>query len=200
MRYATRFVRRWKHVHRTIPAGARASSADLHAHAAIGHDDRPDDETRPWTALQLDWAEDARNRKICQLTHPETVHAFLQEWPGLQECARNNPATLALYAPQLAIPGFDNGFAGLFDELMAPEKTDICDAFRYGAPSTTDGKEPLCGDFVAWRHPSYGNYTASELSYEFVNAHDGSYSRKLFNGFECLVWLLSHDANWMPDR
>ena len=153
-----------------------------------------------WTALQLDWAAHAKERKICQLTHPEDVHAFMRQWPGLQECAYFNPSILALYAPQITLPGFDDGFAEVFDELNTPGKFKECEAFRYGGPTTTDGNEPLCGDFIAWRHPTYGNYATWELSYEFVNAHNGSYSRELFNGFECLVWLLSHESNWMPEN
>ena len=153
-----------------------------------------------WTALQLDWADDGTARRVCQLTPPEKVHRFLREWPGLLECARRNPATLALYAPQLTIPGFDDGFVDEFDELLAPEKTSSCDAFRYGGAETVDGNPPLCGDFVAWRHPTFGNYTAGELSYEFVNGHDGSYSRRIFSGFECLIWLLSDRSRWMPEK
>ena len=153
-----------------------------------------------WTALQLDWADDAKDRKICQLTHPETVHGYLREWPGLLECAQRNPATLALYAPQLTIPGFDDGFADVFDELMSPERLSSCEAFRYSRADTVDGNPPLCGDFVAWRHPTYGNYTPGELSYEFVNAHNGSYSRQVFNGFECLIWLLCDESSWMPEE
>ena len=151
-----------------------------------------------WTALQIDWTEDAKRRNICQLTHPEEVHSFIQKWPGLWECAYQNPITLALYAPQLTIPGFDDGFADVFDELNSPEKTNICDAFRYGRPATIDGKEPLCGDLIAWRHPTFGNHTASELSYMFVRAHNGSYFRAIFDGFECLIWLLSPASDWMP--
>ena len=153
-----------------------------------------------WAALQLDWAQDGKDRKICQLTHPETVHSYLREWPGLLECAQRNPATLAIYAPQLTIPGLDEGFANHFDELTSPEKISSCDALRYGRAETVDGNPPLCGNFVAWRHPTYGNYTPGELSYEFVNAHDGSYSRRVFNGFQCLVWLLCDDSRWMPEE
>ena len=58
------------------------------------------------------------------------------------------------------------GFAEAFDELMSPERTSNCDAFRYGRADTVDDTPPLCGDFVAWRHPTYGNYTPEELSYE----------------------------------
>ncbi len=153
-----------------------------------------------WTALQLDWAHDGKERKICQLTQPEVVHEFFRKWPGLLECAQANPATLALYAPQLTIPGFDDGFAEAFDELTSPEKTWSCDAFRYGRADTVDGNPPQCGDFVAWRHPTYGNYTPGELSYEFVNGHDGSYSRRVFNGFQCLIWLLCEESRWMPEE
>ena len=135
-----------------------------------------------WTALQLDWADDGKERKICQLTHPEIVYGYLREWPGLLECAQRNPATLALYAPQLTIPGFDEGFVDAFDVLTSPEKISSCDAFRYGRAQTVDGNPPLCGDFVAWRHPTYGNYTPGELSYQFINAHDASYSRQVHNG------------------
>lgn len=153
-----------------------------------------------WTALQLDWAEDGAARKICQITHPEIVHDFLNQWPGLHECAQDNPDILALYAPQLTIPGFDNGLTHVFDELMSPERFDQCEAFRYGRAQTTDGNEPLCGDFIAWRHPSFGNFTAGELSNKFVTAQDGSYSREVFSGFECLIWLLSDNADWMPEK
>lgn len=153
-----------------------------------------------WTALQLNWAEDGAARKLCQLTHPEIIHDFLMQWPGLQECAYDNPEILALYAPQLTIPGFDDGFANVFDSLMAPENTNLCEALRYGGAKTIDKNEPLCGDFIAWRHPSFGNYTAAELSYLFVTAQDGSYSRSVFNGFECLVWLLSDNSEWMPEK
>ena len=123
----------------------------------------------------------------------------IREWPGLLECARRNSSILALYAPQLTIPGFDDGFSEEFDRLTSPEMGSSCDAARYGGAETVDGNPPLCGDFVAWRHPTYGNYTPAELSYEFVSAHNAHYSRQVFNGFECLVWLLCDESRWMPD-
>ena len=167
-----------------FPAGSRATERGVNI---------------AWTALQLDWAHDGKERKICQLTHPRLVHEYLRKWPGLLECVQANPATLALYTPQLTIPGFDDGFAEAFDELMSPERTSSCDAFRYGRADTVDDNPPLCGDFVAWRHPTYGNYTPDELSYEFVNGHNGSYSRQVFNGFQCLIWLLCDESRWMPE-
>lgn len=154
-----------------------------------------------WTALQMDWAFDGEERNLCQLTHPARVHEFLRKWPGLLECARANPGVLAMYAPQLTIPGFDDGLADVFDALMDPTRGDAYQMPGYdGPPGTTDGQEPLCGELVAWRHPTFGNYTGKELAYSFVHAHDGHYSRHLFSSFECLAWLLSDDASWMPQR
>ena len=110
------------------------------------------------------------------------------------------PRDAGTLCPQLTIPGFDDGLADVFDELMSPKRLSSCEALRYGRAQTVDGKPPLCGDFVAWRHPIYGNYTPGELSYEFVDAHDGSYSRQVFNGFECLIWLLCDKSSWMPEE
>lgn len=153
-----------------------------------------------WTALQMDWSADGEEQRLCQLSPPEQIHAFLRKWPGLLECARNNAGVLAMYAPQITIPGYDEGFADLFDDLMSPSREDAYEALRYGRTDTTDGKEPLCGELIAWRHPNFGNYTCEELSYSFVKAHNAHYSRQLFDGFECLIWLLSSAANWMPQR
>jgi len=46
----------------------------------------------------------------------------------------------------------------------------------------------------------FGNYAETELAYSFVHADKGGYSRYRFNTFECMVWLLTDDAAWMPQR
>ena len=151
-----------------------------------------------WTALQLDWARDGMEKNICQLTHPEKVHDFLAKWPGLLECSKENPAILALYAPQLTIPGYDQGLASIFDQLMTPSNRRSSEVFRYGNAHTVEGNEPLCGDLMAWRHPSFGNHTPGSLSYQFATAHTGMYFRSILTGFERLVWLLSTSSSWLP--
>jgi hypothetical protein len=153
-----------------------------------------------WTALQLDWAFDGEERKLCQLTDPGQLHDFLRKWPGLLECGRDNAAVLAMYAPQLTIPGFDDGLSDVFDSLLDVTRRDTYEASRYGPADTIDGREPLCGELIAWRHPTFGNYTDKELANSFVNAHDGHYSRYVFSTFECLTWLMSSGASWMPQR
>ncbi len=154
-----------------------------------------------WTALQMDWASDGEERDLCQLTHPERVHEFLRKWPGLFECGRANPGVLAMYAPQLTIPGFDGGVADVFDKLMDPSREDAYQMPGYGGrPETMDGNAPLCGELITWRHPTFGNYVDMELAYSFVHAHDSHYSRHLFSSSQCLAWLLSGAASWMPQR
>ena len=89
----------------------------------------------------------------------------------------------------------------MFDKLLDPDREDAYLPPGYGGrPETTNGQGPLCGELVAWRHPTFGNYTAGELAYSFVRSHDMNYSRELFYGFECLIWLLCDDANWLPQR
>ena len=152
-----------------------------------------------WSALQADWAAEGEDRSLCQLTPPEQIHEYLRSWPGLMECALEHPGTLAMYAPQVTIPGLDDGFADVFDKLMKPRRKDAYQIPGYGGPAeTTTGEAPLCGELIAWRHPTFGNYKSSELSDAFVNAHDGHYSRRSFSSFECLGWLLSDAAAWMP--
>ena len=152
-----------------------------------------------WTALQMDWSQEGTERKICQLTHPEIVLRYLKKWPGLWECAQENPEILALYVPQLTIPGFDVGLEATFDNLLKASDTGYS-LLGYGRPDTTDEKEPLCGDVIAWRHPTFGNYTASELAKSFVSAHTHSYSRNLYSHSECLTWLISDESGWLPPK
>ncbi len=107
---------------------------------------------------------------------------------------------LALYVPQLTIPGYDDGLADLFDALMDTSRDDAYAPPVYSASETIDGGSPLCGETVAWRHPRFGNYTDRQLASSFVSASTLYYSRRLFSTFECLVWLLSDKADWMPGK
>src|SRR5215471_3483174 len=109
--------------------------------------------------------------KILSAHHPERIHRYLRKWPGLLECGRANASILALYTPQLTIPDFDDGFADVFDELLKFSYQDSLQFFSYDNPDTFDGKEPLCGEAIAWRHTKFGNYTDGELASSFVNAH-----------------------------
>jgi TIR domain len=152
------------------------------------------------TALQLDWCYEAEERGLCQLTHPEILHAFLRAKPGMVETARQSPGTLAMYAPQLTLPEYDDGLADVFEALLDPERKDGFEMPGYGGWETVDGKAPACGELIAWRHSIFGGLTNRHLAYSFVNSHDGSYSRRSHSTFVCLAWLLSDESSWLPAR
>jgi hypothetical protein len=152
------------------------------------------------TSLQLDWAFEGEELNISPTTHPDIVHEFIHRWPGLLDCARANANILALYVPQLTIPGFDSGFEDVFDKLLEHGNKDADIIFSYGSHDTVDEKEPLCGDVIAYRHPTFGNYTAEELGHWYFEAHDTSYIRSHWDIFEGLVWLLCSDSDWLPDK
>ena len=106
-----------------------------------------------------------------------------------------------MYTPQITIPGFDDGLVDVFDALLGQDRSDAYRMPGYGGGhETKNGRKPLCGELIAWRHPTFGNYTSKELAYSFVQAHDVHYSRQLFTSFECLTWLLSDNAAWMPQQ
>lgn len=152
------------------------------------------------TALQLDWCYEAEDRGLCQLTHPDELHAFLREKPGMMETVRQSPGTLAMYAPQLTIPGFDDGLTDVFDGLLSPDREDAYEMPGYGGWETIDGERASCGELIAWRHPTFGSLTTRHLAYSFVNSHDGRYSRRSHSTFDCLTWLLADQSQWMPSR
>lgn len=151
-------------------------------------------------ALQSDWSFDGEELNISPITHPEKIFEFIHHWPGLLESARNNPGVLALYVPQLTIPGFDSGFEDVFDKLLEPNNKEADRIFSYGSHETINGKKALCGDVIALRHPQMGNYTPEDLGRWYFDAHDVTYHRSNLEVFDGLVWLLSEDSNWLPDK
>jgi hypothetical protein len=152
------------------------------------------------TALQLDWSFEGEELNISPITHPDKVHEYIHRWPGLYDCARKNAALLALYVPQLTIRGFDVGFEDVFDKLLEPNNKDANKIFSYGSLETVNGKAALCGDIIAYRHPTFGNYTPEELGRRYFDAHDGTYIRSHWEVFEGLVWLLSNNSEWLPEN
>lgn len=152
------------------------------------------------TALQLDWCYEAEELGLCQLTHPDRLHDFMRSKPGMLETVRQSPGTLAMYAPQLTLPEFDDGLDDVFDELLDPAREDAFESIGYGGWETLDGKKPICGELIAWRHPNFGGLTRGHLAYSFVNSHDYHYSRRSHSTFDCMVWLLSDASAWLPTR
>jgi hypothetical protein len=152
------------------------------------------------TALQVDWSFEGQELGIGPTSHPEAVHSYLKRWPGLLEHALKNPSILAIYVPQITIPGFDAGFEKAFDDLLQQNPEDASVFFSYGPLNTEDGSLPLCADIIALRHPTFGNFSEEELAYRYFNGHDTKYYRFEGSTFDGLTWLLSEDSRWLPEK
>lgn len=150
------------------------------------------------TAMQLDWSFEAEELNISPITHPEIVLDFIHRWPGLFDCCKANPNVLAMYAPQITIPGFDAGFEDVFDKLLisSGEHSDMF--ITYGRHDTIDNVPPLCPDVIAMRHKTFGNYTPEELGRWYFEGYSNSYVRSHLDVFQGLVWLSSSDSKWLP--
>lgn len=152
------------------------------------------------TAMQLDWSFEGEELNISPITHPHKIHEFIDRWPGFRDYCREYPAVLAMYAPQLTIHGFDNGFTDVFDELLRDQNVGNEMYFSYGSHYTIDGRPALCRDIIALRHKSFGNYRPEDLGRWYFDIHSSEYIRSDYSVFDGLVWLVSSDSDWLPRR
>ncbi|MCW3467886.1 toll/interleukin-1 receptor domain-containing protein [Chitinophaga nivalis] len=145
--------------------------------------------------LQRNWSTDASISRITVLTSPEEVHHFIERWPRLKEYVRTYPHLLALYAPQLTIPGFDSGFEDVLDKIMS-SRTKV--AYSGWRKAFSYEEKIACGDLVALRHPSWGNYNYRDITSYYFSTNYGNYHRPGHSQFNALIWLLSDDSSWLP--
>jgi len=146
-----------------------------------------------WTALQNAWNWGAEERGLCQITHPDEIHAFLEDDAALMEAAEGHPDMLANYAPQLLIPQFSGPFADRFDALL--------DAARREIAEEPDSRYPdaWCTKNLALRAPGYGGHQPADVADKWMNGRGGSCSAAILGGTDYIVWLLSDHSLWMPD-
>ncbi len=145
-----------------------------------------------WTALQLDWQEEAGQLHICQTTHPDHVVAFINENPALAEACAKHPDIVANYAPQLLIPEFSGRFGQAFDELVAQSTLRIQREPDKRFPGAT------CERNYALRLPDFGMNPAHEVADKWIYGRGGDDSARHHHVTDYLFWLLSQDSRWMP--
>ncbi|MFA7263325.1 MAG: toll/interleukin-1 receptor domain-containing protein [Caulobacter sp.] len=145
-----------------------------------------------WTALQNDWQCDAEQQQICQITHPDRAHAFINERPALAEASRAHPERLVNYLPQLLIPEFSGDFAEAFDDLL---ELSITEKAR-----DSDRKRPhaQCSRSLALRHPSFGSHTPSDIAAHWLRGTGYDLSASALDEFDYLIWLCADDSAWLP--
>lgn len=157
-----------------------------------------------WTACQIKWEEAAEKLKITQITKPEIVLEFINSYAGLNSICHSYPNYLSLYAPQLTIKGFGGEFEKDFDELLR-KSIDYRQRLKaqnnkFGSALTTNHSTLICEEEFALHHPNFGNYGPSYIACQFVQGDMGSPEVKYYEIFEYLIWFLTKDSSWLPDK
>lgn len=157
-------------------------------------------------ALQMMWQTAATEAPITQITHPDRIHEFIGEHPGLARQCHDHLRYLISYAPQLTIRGFGGQFEDEIEELYSAsvEVGELRRARgdRFGTGLTADGRSPGCDDEYALRDPEFGRYGRSHVACGFVQ---GNY---VANGppvqhyphIDYAAWLLSDESLWLPSE
>lgn len=152
------------------------------------------------TALQFNCCYDTEESGLYQLAEPDELRSILRSTPGMMSIVLKSPGMLAMYAPQLTLPEFDQGLDDVLGALLSPDRDDAYKMPGHGGWETSDGKKAVCGELIAWRHPTFGNLTSGHPNYSFVNNRDGHDCRRSHSAFKCFVWLLFDRLRWLPER
>ena len=147
-----------------------------------------------WTALQLDWQEDARRLQICQTTHPDRVFEFIDSNLALTEICDRHPDVLANYAPQLLIPEFSGRYADAFDRLLHSSITKIRNQPDTRFPTA------ICERYYTFRCANFGGHEAKEIVEKWITGRGGDHSAQQHEVTDYLFWLLSDDSAWLPEK
>ena len=156
-----------------------------------------------WTAMQMNWTEEAYKQQITQITRPDKVLKFIKDQPGLDQICRASPYFLATYAPQLTIRGFSGDFEHIFDEYLMNSIRENESLNKSnpncGTALTVNKKPPSCEEVIALRHPTFGNYSCGIVAGQFVNGELHGPCPKKHETIDYIVWLLSSQSNWLPN-
>ncbi|HAX44538.1 MAG TPA: toll/interleukin-1 receptor domain-containing protein [Bryobacteraceae bacterium] len=164
-------------------------------------------ENLAWIVMQHLWQEEARTRRITQITPPEEVVQFILTQPGLREVSEYMPEVLVELAPQLAIPGFAGPLEPAIQRAYA-QSISVCEARRrnastFGSGLTTTHQSPACDEEFALRHPTFGEYEPQSVACSFVQGNGlfgPSPNVRAYENIDYLLWLLSCRSSWLPCR
>ncbi len=159
-----------------------------------------------WHALQHLWQEEVEIRPITQITPPDVVLEFIDSQPGLAQICARFPDYLLEYAPQLAIRGLGGKWEPVFNSLLTKstaKQRRLCRSRSPGGSGlTTDKKCPACEDWLALRHPAFGNYRPEHVACGFVQGNGAGLGPlvRAFDIFDYLIWFLSEQSDWIPEK
>ena len=133
--------------------------------------------------MQMQWTKTAEQKRICQLTHPRQVLRFIRESPGLTETCREYPHFLAIYAPQLTIPGLGGEFEGDFDKVLEWYRSE------HGG---------RCPEYLLLRDPRWSEFEPASVACQFVQGDCPGPPCRTFPIFDYAMWFLSKRSSWLP--
>ncbi len=140
-----------------------------------------------WAAMQWAWQLKRKERNISQISRPEEILDFIKNSPGLEEVCHNEPDLLAVYAPQLTIPGFGGPFENDFEKADSEYLKDW------------EGVDVIwhTGYRYALRHPKFANLDSTKIVNNYIS---GEIASRVHAEIDCLLWFLSSESAWMPRK
>jgi len=154
--------------------------------------------------MQMLWQDKAEKLMISQITHPSKVLQFIESTSGLSETCHDYLPYLAAYAPQLTIRGFGGQFEEEFEDWYqhsVAEQEKKCQAHdMHGSGLTTNRLPPACGEPLAFRHPTFGDYEPAHIAGWFVQGELMGPPVKVYETIDYIVWFLSDQSSWMPKK
>lgn len=157
-----------------------------------------------WTAMQINWVDVDDKVPITPLTPPDQVLAFIHAHPGLLETCLTFPELVAEYAPQLTIRGFSGDLDEVFEKAYKQSNAKSMHGRRKhskaGSALTVNGKNPLCDEEWALRHPSFGDYRPCYVTEAYFSG--GMFGPRVspYEHADHVFWLLSSASHWIPQR
>lgn len=157
-----------------------------------------------WAAMQHHWQNEAKEKKISQVTNPKSVCDFIAACPGLRETCHANVPYLIAYAPQLVIRGcggeFEAEIQEFYDGSVQRNAAQRARNDRSGTALTIDGCHPLCDELFALRHPTFGGLQPDVVACNFVQGDINGPEVRVYDQIDYIAWLLSNADGWLPRR
>ncbi|NIO20250.1 MAG: TIR domain-containing protein [Candidatus Aenigmarchaeota archaeon] len=152
--------------------------------------------------IQRKWQQVVLEKNISQTTNPERLLDVIESIPGLKELLSEKLTYTISYAPQLTIKGFGGFFESKIEDFYQKSKKErLPRDDRKGATGLTiDGLSPSCDEIIALRDPNFGYYEPALITCNYVQGELLGVSPKVYDHFEYLVWFLSNDSLWLPEK
>lgn len=151
--------------------------------------------------IQRKWQQVVLEKNISQTTNPERLLNTIKSIPGLKEILSETLTYTISYAPQLTIRGFGGFFESEIEDFYQKKRKKIPRKVRKsGKGLTIDGLSPSCDEEIALRDPNFGYYKPSFITCNYVQGGLFGPSPKVYDHFEYLVWFLSNDSLWLPEK